>query len=88
MSSEILVNTLQSLAKAGTTGTSQDHLEAIAKKLQVDADFRYETIDQQTSLSTMSLGQDSRDTHGSILSPIRVLSLIQGRVEPSHWCVE
>ncbi|KAK3822748.1 MAG: spinocerebellar ataxia type 10 protein domain-containing protein [Benniella sp.] len=42
MSSDLLVNTLQSLAKAGTTGISQDHLEAIAKKLQVDADFRIE----------------------------------------------
>ncbi|KAF9362000.1 hypothetical protein BGX34_006780 [Mortierella sp. NVP85] len=42
MSSDLLVNTLQSLTKAGTAGTSQDHLEAIAKKLQVDAAFRVE----------------------------------------------
>lgn len=41
MSSERLVNLLQGLAKVDTTGTSPaQYLEAVVKKLQVDADFR------------------------------------------------
>ncbi|KAG0245158.1 spinocerebellar ataxia type 10 protein domain-containing protein [Mortierella sp. GBAus27b] len=43
MSSDQLVNALQGLVRAGTIDTSQDrHLEAVAKRLQVDADFRSE----------------------------------------------